>query len=276
MENNTNNYKIKKNDCRLAIKGLNEILKEIGLEKEASFFVYGSYFGKWRDGLSDLDAIIFFNQLPINLYLTGKVKSFQSAVKKLYEKLPFTKYESFFDHVFILDKFHATDGRFFIFDKEKIDSFRSKEKDGLVFGQPFLDKVRAVSLRHEQEMELAMGLHSLRNYLFFEIPKGGTFETLSKAKSILKYFRILPRRVSIINGGEMNSSPDVFKQYNYLNDIDYSPFLTLWENTNDFDKLEFFIKQWYIPGNTIFKDCLECFEKTLVKMVQNTPMLSRY
>ncbi len=270
------NYKLRKDDCRAVIEKLIEIFKETGLGDEVSFFVYGSYFDEWRDGLSDLDAILYFCHIPTEQFFRSKIEAFQSAMRSLYEELPFAKNEHFFADVFIQDAFHGSDGRFYIFDKEKTEGFKTQNDAKMVFGRPFLNEIRPVSLRHEQEIELAHGLHWLRNYLFFEMPKGETPESLSKARNLLKFFRILPRRVSIINDDVMTKTPDIFKKYDYLKHIDYSSLMVLWENTGDVDKLENFIKQWHEPGNTIFRDCWECFEKTLVALVKNTPMMSCY
>lgn len=270
-------HKTTRNDCEKVIERLLKIFSKSGLKNKISFFVYGSYFERWREGLSDLDAMIYFSfKDPLKCLSQANVSELQAAVRDIYKEFPFTKTGHFFADVFILDELHGTDGRFFIFDKEKIDGFKTQADAKLMLGQPFLNKLKPVSLRHEQEIELAHGLHNLRNYLFFEIPRGATPESLSKARGILKYFGILPRRVSIINGGPMIKTPDVFKKYDYLKRIDYAPFMDFWENTSNPNKLEIFIKKWHKPNSDVFRKCLECFEKTLIALVKNTQMLSRY
>lgn len=269
--------KLTQKDCEVVVERLVTAIEQAGFGNEASFFIYGSYFNRWRDGLSDLDGIFYFSKKsPLDPSQFSKIEAFQSALRDIYKEFSFTRIGHFFADVFIQDKFHGSDGRFYIFDKEKTDGFKMEEDTGLIFGEPFLGDIKPVNLRHEQEIELAHGLHNLRNYLFFEIPRDVVPESLSKARSILKYFRILPRRVSIINGGPMKSTPDVLGEYDYLKHINYAPFMNLWKNTNEIDKLENFIKQWNESSNTIFRDCMECFEKTLVALVENAPMLSKY
>ena len=271
-------YKLTKDDVGLAIEELINIIKKVGLENEVSLFVYGSYFDEWRKGLSDLDAIIYFwNKPPLDLSLEKNIASFQSEIRRLYENFDFIRRtDHFFSDLFVLDSLHAADGRFFTYDKEKTESFQKQNDCKLVFGDPFLHHARPVYLRHEQESELATGLHRLRNYLFFEIPRPPDTVSLGLASHLLKFFRILPRRVSIMNGDNIIKGPEALKKYPYLKNIDYSSFMEMWEKTSDIDKVEDFLKEWHAPGNTIFLDCLRCFEETLLALIKNVPMLSRH
>lgn len=267
-------YEVTKDDCTLVINELIKIFEKTGLDKNVSLLVYGSYFDSWRKGLSDIDAILYFNNEIPFYCLNKEVDLFQKEINVLYDKLPFTRECHFFEDIFIIDKFHALDGRFLFHDKEKIEGFKKQADARLVYGREFLNEFNPVELRNEQEQELAWGLCRLRYYLFFEIPKPTSDCDFNHFKHMLKFLKILPRRISLINGGPMDKTLNVFKHYEYLWNINYSPYIELWEETSSLSRLEEYFKKCHEKESATFRDCLKCFEQTLEAVVQNCTMLS--
>lgn len=266
-------HKITREDCKFMIDFLARALRESGFGKVVDFIAYGSYYETWRDGLSDLDGIFYFSGFsPINQSLRPQIRAFQKQVALLYKKMPFLKPGSCLYDIFILDSWHSRDGRFIMFDKEWVDVFWKYTAWELIHGTMFMDGLNPVSLRNQNEFELALGLHLLRNYLFFEIPRPPQEMSLAYAKGILKSFRVLPRVATFITGKPMARSPYVLSRY--FKEIDYSSFNILWSSTVDLESQEVYLKKWHEPGNDTFIECLECFELTLAELVKNYPMKS--
>src|SRR3989344_4151886 len=110
---------VRREDCEEVVASLLAALRKAGLAEQISFAVYGSYFGSWRDGISDLDAIMYFHRSGLALpELRTHIIDFQTAVRALYERFPFLAHSHFFTDVFVLDRFHAADCRFVVFDTD--------------------------------------------------------------------------------------------------------------------------------------------------------------
>lgn len=280
-------YKVTRNDCSLVIEELIRIFKTAGLENEISLLVYGSYFEVWNNGMSDLDAMIYFSQIPLGPPMRSKIQTLQSEIGRLYKKFKFLKNGHFFADVFVLDSLHGSDGRFMIFDQGFIDRIligraqgikihtETQTKHSVLFGRDFVEDLNPVSLRHQDEFELAIGLCKLRNYLFFEIPRQEV--DLNYAKDIImKFFKILPRTVAIIIREPLINTPEVLKSLrDYFEDIDFAPLVNLWHKMKSRKLQEEYIRSWHKYGNSNFLKCLECYEKVLKKLVQHESMRSR-
>lgn len=267
------NHKITREDARFIIDYLIRALHEAELARDADFVVYGSYFEKWREGLSDVDGIFYFSDLPIlNPSLRPKIQAFQSKIALLYDQLPFLKQGHFLYDIFILDSFHGKDGRFMIFDKDWINAFWKDTAYEFMHGSRFINNLNPVLLRNQNEFELACGLHKLRNYLFFEIPRLPSEMSLFCTKDILKSLKVLPRVSTLIIGKPMAKNPQALTDY--FKGIDFNPLFNLWEKTSNHESLECYLKEWHEPGSKTFIDCLECFELTLTELVKNFPMRS--
>lgn len=268
MFNGSGFYPVTRDDCRKVIEGLTQALIDTSLGSEVDFFVYGSYFGSWRDGISDLDGILFFKQtLPISPSLRKKINYFQSAIAKLQEALPFLKNGHFLADLFVLDWLHATDGRFLVFDREWLEVSKTQSDRKIVHGSDFIESFQPVALRNQNEFELATGLHKLRNYWFFEIPKKKEDINLARAQEALKFFKVLPRTISIILGRPMVKTPaEMVELDEFLTEIDLKPLVKLFEETTEPKKLTGYVKSWHGEPET-FSDCLQCFEKVLENLV---------
>ena len=259
-------HRITKKDCCFMIDFIIGALKKSGLANEVDFIVYGSYFEIWRDGLSDLDGIFYFSKhSPLHPDLRPKIKEFQSQITLLYKELPFLKAGQYLYDIFVFDSFHGNDGRFLMFDADWINAFWQRTSWRLVHGQMFMDKLKPVMWRNQNEFELALGLHKLRNYLLFEIPRSPSDMLMSYAISVSKFFKVLPRVATLITNKPMAKSLSELEQI--FEDIDYSPFRELWEKTSNCDTQKTYFRRWHEPGDTTFIRCLECFEATLISLV---------
>lgn len=268
-------HKITRQDCGLIIDRLISILNEVGLgqEQEVGFVVYGSYCEKWREGLSDLDGMLYFSGLPpLHLALRPKIKAFQAKIAGLYEEFPFLKSGHYLSDVFILDSLHASDGRFMIFDCDFMYEFWHYTSYQFFQDTKFVGSFNPVRLRNQHEFELATGLHKLRNYLFFEIPRLPQEMSLPYATEVLKSFRVLPRVATRLAGKHMAKSladlEHCFEGINYLSLRD------LWIEAANYDSQNRYLRAWHEPESTAFIDCLECFELTLAELIRNYPMKS--
>ncbi|MFC1756644.1 hypothetical protein ACFLZC_00580 [Patescibacteria group bacterium] len=269
-------YKVTRKDCQRVIGELIRIFKEVELSNEIDFLVYGTYFGKWRNGLSDLDGVLSFSKSFIDPQLRFKILAFQMKMRELYENIEFLKTGHFFADVFVLDKELVEDGRFMIYDKGFIDRIvNGQTKQAVLFGEDFVRKLNPVSLRHQDEFELAAGVQKLRNYLLFEIPKPVNIIDLNCAIGVTKFFKILPRTVAIILGESLISTiEEMTKLRNYLEEIDYSYLERFFEASFDPDFIVEHIRSWHEIGNEAFLDYLVCFEKVLQAVIKNESMLS--
>lgn len=276
------NYKITKDNCAAVISELIKSFISAELEGQVSLLVYGSYFSKWRDGVSDLDAMVYFHKTSLYETLLHKIALLQEKVGLIYKKFEFLKTGHFFSDVFVLDRLHGTDGRFLIYDKGFIDrmlfdrvrgakiQITTQTKYSVLFGDNFISELNPVSLRHQDEYDLTLALCKLRNYLFFEIPKGPAKMDFTLAKEMVKCFKILPRNISIILGEKMVTTPNALKSLrNYFMAINYEPLENLWEKNNDSDFQEEYLESWHEHNNVTFVKCLICYEETLQQLVAN-------
>ena len=207
----------------------------------------------------------------------------------MYNRLGFLKTNHFFSDVFILDRLHGTDGRFLVYDKGFVDrmlvdrirgakiQIMTQTKYSVLFGESFISELKPVSLRHQDEYDLTLALYKLRNYLFFEIPKEPSEMDPGLAKEMVKCFKILPRNVSIILGEKMVTSSNSLKNLrSYFENIDYEPLIDLVECDQSKEAQKNYVKSWHEPKNVSFMKCLQCYEKTLMALVANSPMRSMY
>lgn len=268
------NHKITCEDGGFIINRLVKILNKTGLGQEVDFAVYGSYFETWHDGLSDVDGIFYFTKRPpLHPDLEQKIKAFQAEIAILYKDLPFLKSNLYLYDIFILDPLNGRDGRFMMFDSDWMEAFWKYSSWQIAHGSDsFLRNLNPVSFRNQNEFELALGLHKLRNYLFFEIPRLPSEMLLPYAKSVLKFFKVLPRVTTLIAHRPMAKNLSALEQI--FQDIDYGPLRKLWDKTSDYDLLDAYLREWHEPGNNSFIDCLKCFEATLTELVKNYPMRS--
>lgn len=268
-------HKITRQDCREIVGYLAEALKKSGLGDEVDFIVYGSYLETWRDGVSDLDGIFYFRtRSPLHPSIRPHISTFQTLIALLYEQMPFLEPGKYIYDLFILDSFHGADGRFVIFDKEFIGNFRRWRPWELVHGSCFFDQLRPVSFRNQNEFELAVGLHKLRNYLLFEIPHSPSAMSPAYAKAVLHFLKVLPMDVAINANEPGTKDPSVLERM--FAHIDYRPLQELRRCTADPDAQEACLKAWHEPGNTQFIDCVSCYELTLNELVSRFPMQSRH
>ena len=266
-------HRITKKDCSFMIDFIVSALKKSGLANEVDFIVYGSYFETWRNGLSDLDGIFYFSKrAPLDPDLRPKIKEFQGQITLLYEELPFLKAGQYLYDIFVFDSFHGSDGRFIMFDTDWINAFWQRASWRLVHGQMFMNKLKPVIWRNQNEFELALGLHKLRNYLLFEIPRSPVDILMPCAIDVSKFFKVLPRVATLITNKPMAKSLGELERI--FKNIDYSPFRELWEKTSNCDSQEAYFRRWHEPGNTAFIRCLECFEATLNSLVLHSHMRS--
>ncbi len=274
-------------DCEIVIGQLIKLCRDIGLEGTAGLLVYGSYFGTWRDGVSDLDGMLHLPTLPLD---NDRLATFQSGIRRLYSQPEFSwlEAENFFGDLFIIDGFFAADGRFLIFDRGFIERMllgreadqtvhlKTDTKHSVVWGEDFVRKLKPVALRHQDEFELAQGLHRLWNYLLFEIPKATGYCDVPLALQAVRFLKVLPRNVAIILREPMARTPqELGRLRSYLGEIDYGPLCRLWDAKTDPSDLERLVVSWHENGNTDFRDCLACYEQTLAAIVRHEPMRSR-
>ena len=256
------------------------------MSDEVSFLVYGSYLGNWRVGLSDLDGIIYFRRrLPLDIAIRPNILAFQKEIRKLYQEIDFLKEGRFFADVFVLDYLHASDCRFVVFD-EYFVPFNPKRAGGfgrevgykMFLGPDFVDILRPhlVLLADSKELELAFGLQKLRNYLLFEIPRPALEVSPAYQKEVAKCLKILPRNVKFILDESTAVSPQNLNSVRkWLGDIDYAPLAGFVEACSSPEKLEEFLSGWHKSDDQTFIRNLECFEKTLERLVKNAPKKSR-
>lgn len=266
-------HKATREDCGKVIKALVKILNQSGLSENVDFIAYGSYYHKWHDGLSDLDGMFYFSKLPLDLSLREKIRTFQKEIGFLYKEMPFLKPGQFLYDIFILDSFHGSDGRFMIFDEDWIKAFWKYTSWQLIHGNMFVDKLKPAAFRNQNEFELALGLHKLRNYWLFEIPRPPSEMSLEYAISILKFLKVLPRTTTIITGRPMAQNPRLLEKY--FKEINFAPLIALWEKTSTCESQKTYLQEWHKPNNNNFIACLECFEATLAELVKNYPAKSK-
>ena len=259
-------------DCGKVIFDLVKILHRSNLIKDIDFIVYGSYFEKWQDGLSDLDGMFYFHsKLPLDL--REKIGIFQNEISILYKEMPFIKPGQFLYDIFILDPLHGKDGRFMVFDEDWIKTFWEHTAWELIKGEVFVENLNPVAFRNQNEFELALGLHKLRNYWLFEIPRGPAEMSVAYAAGVLKFFKVLPRTTTIITGRPMAQEPKPLEKY--FKSINFEPLVKLFEETATYESQKIYLRKWHEPQNS-FIECLECFEATLIELVKNYPMRSAY
>lgn len=263
-------------DCRLLIDSLVKIFKKSGFDQEVDFLVYGSYFENWRDGLSDLDATLYFSQLPpthpANL---PKIKKFQGEMAKLFEELPYLKRGNYFADVFIFDCLHAADGRFVIHDRYFVKSLFADVPYKVMHGSLCMHNWNLISLRHQYELWLGFGLHRLRNYLLFEIPLSPDVMSITRAKEVLKFFRVLPRMVTLLLDRPMAKCLGDLTDIDLFNSVDFTPYVELWNKTLTRLTTDNYLHEWHEPNNDSFVKCWECYEKALMILVERVPMKSQ-
>lgn len=276
-----NPHKITRKDCYLIIQKLLKAFRDTGLESVISFLVYGAYLGKWRNGLSDLDGIIYFpNRGPLDKDLRPAITEFQARIRQVYKESNALRYGHFFADIFVIDEFHGKDGRFMIFDRDfKVFDEKEVARRGsqtyrkLLCGRNFISHLRLLSLRSSTEQELALGLHKLRNYLFFEIPRQFSDDLFVQTAEVIKFLKILPRAITIILDEPIEKQPrNLSSVRGYLSHIDYEPLVRLWRQASEYEALLEVIRNWHRPGNEDFIKCLECYEQTLQAIVTHEPM----
>lgn len=269
------NHKITRQDCDAVITYLCDALRESGLSYEVDFIVYGSYVKTWKDGLSDLDGMLyFFSTFPPLSPTRSEILKFQNMIAHLYEEMPFLESGKYLYDLFILDALHGADGRFVMFDEVFVQCLRGDGSWRLVHGTPFLDRLRPVSLRNQDEFELALCLHKLRNYLLFEIPRSPATMSVPHASAMVKFFKVLPLDVTRILHRPVTRDVSALEQL--FGHINYGPLRELWDKTMDHDSYAAYIRGWHETGGTKFIDCLHCFELTLAELVRGFQMKSRY
>lgn len=271
----TEKYWETKMDCAKVTDELVAILKQV-MGNEVDFLVYGAYLGIWRNGLSDLDGMIYFrNSMPLYPSTKSRMFELRAKISQLYEKFPFLKKGKFLADIFMLDYLHGSDGRFMIFDS---GFFRElKGKYNVVYGEDFIKKLNPVSLRMQEEFQLAIRIQRLRHYFIFETLRPAEEMSWGYAEEVLKYLRALARDITFILNNKMISDPRaLIGLRSWLSHIDFLPIICLWENTNDPQSLDKYLESWHDAGRNVFIDCLECYEKTLEAVVRNSPMKSRY
>lgn len=267
-------HRATRNDCGKIILDLVKILYKSGLTGNVDFIAYGSYFEKWRNGLSDLDGMFYFSKLPLDPSLRKSIGLFQKEIAVLYQEMPFLKPGQFLYDIFILDPFHGHDGRFIVFDRDWIEVFWKYTKWKIIHGKIFVSELNPVAFRNQNEFELALGLHKLRNYWLFEIPRAPSEMSLIYAANIIKFFKVLPRTATIITGRPMAQEPQPLETY--FPNINFEPLIKLFEETETCESQDAYLQKWHEPGNHSFIECLLCFEDTLIELVKNFPMKSKY
>ncbi|KKS80339.1 MAG: hypothetical protein UV54_C0009G0005 [Candidatus Beckwithbacteria bacterium GW2011_GWA2_43_10] len=259
------NYKTTKKDCELVIQRIIEIFGGVIAPSSFDLIVYGSYAtDNWRDGASDLDSILYFKQGSFSeIFSAQDIAKIQLGITELCEKMSFLQKANFFSDVFILDKFHGDDGRFVIYDKGFIHRLLVVNKNySVVWGNDFLSLLSPVSLRHQEEFQLAIYLQEIRKFLIFEMPRLSLL-TIREIPEVYKFLKTLPRFVHIILGKPINSIKEGLDSLcKRFPDIDYDPLYKL-EKAERSKKSSF-----------NFIDCWQCYEKTLMALVANSPMRS--
>lgn len=270
-------HRITKEDCQRVLNHLVKTLITTGLESEIDFLVYGSFYDVWRDGLSDLDGIFYFKQhSPADPVLHKHILFFQSEMHRLYKEMPFLE-TGFLTDIFIIDFFHSSDGRFvFPLDKDWIEVFWKYTRFKFVHGSEFINSVTTVSLRNQNEMELAIGLSKLRNYLLFELPRSVETMSMAYAKEIIKFFKVLPRTTTIILDQPMLRQPDNLNStWAHFQHIDFEPLVKLCRLTATYDDTINYLQFWHTTeGRQHFLECLRCFEKVLEALVSHSSQRS--
>ncbi|MDO8555073.1 MAG: nucleotidyltransferase domain-containing protein [bacterium] len=272
-------YKITMKDCEFVVREITQILTTTLSPYSFDFIVYGSYAnGNWRDGLSDLDGILYFNKnLFARTISTRELLVVQLKIRDLYNEIPFLKKKNFFSDVFILDKFHGDDGRFMIYDKNFIQRLLVVNKNySVAWGNNFLSSLYPVSLRHQEEFQMAMYLQEVRKFLIFEIPRLSLLTTRREIPEVYKFVKALPRFVHIIIGEPINSIKEGLDALcKRFPDINYDPLYELEKAEREGSKkLRYYLKTWCTLSSPNFTECWFCYEKTLECLVLHSPMRS--
>lgn len=270
-------YKITIKDCKNAVRELTELLAKILPPSSFDLIVYGSYAtGNWRDGLSDMDAILYFNEGPFHQLTLRQIREIQLGVMNIYEKSSFLREADFFVDTFVVDKLHGGDGRFMIYDEDFVQRLLVVNKNySVAWGGNFLSSLSPVRLRHQEEFQMAMYLQEIRKFLLFKIPWLFFQDTRPEVPEVYKFFKTLPRFVHIILGEPINSIKEGLDALaERFHNIDYTPLYKLREAEKDYNSLQGYLRSWYAPCNPDFIVCWLCYEQTLAALVAETPMRS--
>lgn len=269
--NEDSRYKITRRDCEMVLQGTVSILKKIFHADNFGMLAYGGYAGKWANGLSDLDAMLYFKHILLSSAIfVNRVQKFQLEMARLFEEINFLRTSNFFADVFIFDKMHGCDGRFLCLDKGFIERLLVINKNyEMIHGKFFLGDLDPVSLRQQEEFDLSVGLHKIRNYLFFEIPRLTNQQPVPQTKDVFKFLKVLPRSASIVLGKPINP---IKEGLDFLSElfpiIDYAPLYQLYYASINCEALDAYLTSWHKPENRIFIDCWRCYETTLYMMLK--------
>ncbi len=264
-------------DCSNVIESLIGLMKKVWPDSGFSFLVYGGYIGRWRPGLSDLDAMLLFEAKHLTqLVSLNKLRYFQKHLRDIFEKFGFLKIGNFFADVFVLDREQIQDGRFFIHDSCSLKNFFVPGKYQIIYGRDFLAEIKAKSLRNQDEFYLASGLQKLRNYLLFEIPRPGSGAPDASLEDAVKFLRVLPRIVSKILGQPFDPLPEALRLLSWtLPFIDYAPLFRLLDSYKDYDSWQdFLLSCRNIYENELFLRSWLCYELTLQSLATLMPAKS--
>lgn len=270
-------YRTTRADCSNVIESLIGLMREIWQDSEFSFLVYGGYIGRWRPGLSDLDAMLLFEAKHLTQLVSfDKLRRFQECLGGIFEKFNFLKAGNFFADVFILDRGQIQDGRFFIHDSCSLENFFVPGKYQVICGRDFLGEMRAKSLRNQDEFYLAGGLQKLRNYLLFEIPKPDSGVSDASLEDAVKFLRVLPRIASKILGQPVDSLSEALRFLSRtLPLVDYTSLFHLLDLYQDYDSWqEFLLNCRNVYENELFLKSWLCYELTLQFLVNLMPAKS--
>lgn len=264
---------ITRQDCTNIIHKITNSLCRFTTKTAVDFLIYGSCHSEWRDGLSDLDGILYFrDKRPSHPAIRDAFFNFQHSLALMYEEINFLS-PDFFADIFIIDELHGSDGRFMVLDKGFLERPNYYQE---VLGVNFLNKLRGVSLRNQDEFYLSHGLHKLRNYLMFETPINVSRMSLGSAKDALKYLLVLPREASKVLGVPTFRFPDaVTVLQSFFPNINYDSIWKLKEKSLNYNALMYCLRSWHEKGNDEFINAVECFELTLSSIVVKNAMISR-
>ncbi len=273
-----NKSKFTKKDCEKAISRIVKIFgKSLG-DSSFSFMVYGSYINTWRNGMSDIDGIIYFKKTSFLKILSDKnLKKIHLNLRNLYKKIPFSKTPGFLSDIRVLDSIHGSDGRFMIHDSLSFKTLLTPDKVLMIHGNNFTKDLNPVSLFNLDEFNLAMGLQSLRNYLIFELAKTKTEASKGADENALKTLRVLPRIATKMLGESSYSISDGLDTLQrHFPKINYQPLRDINNIVEDYAKLDKYLASWHDTGVESFINCWRCYEETLISLMTTLPMLGKH
>lgn len=262
-------------DCRAMLEALLTVLARLFPDQTVDCLVYGAYLRDWRIGLSDLDAMIYFADGSLcRLLDDAKITKWQAAMAGLYRRFAFLANPDFLEDVFIMDRTHGQDGRFMVHDADSFNMFLANHSQVLL-GVKFFGQLRPMTLRNQDELYLANGLHLLRQFLLFEVPRGKDILPV-KIKEAAKFLRVLPRIASKILNEPADPIPEALNLLKRkFPEINYRPLEEFWRQSQNYQLVQRFQANWHLSGHPAFINCWRCYELTLEAIVRDFPSKSR-